>query len=302
LLSSALAGCGLSTGSGHGATVVVSTTQLGDVVRNLAGSAVDVHQILQPNTDPHQYEPRPADITATVGAKLVVLNGDNLDAWMQRVIKTAGGHPTVLDAGGGRPDERPGESSGPERSRFDPHWWHDPRNVEYAARHIAAALERIAPRAKAAIERNTRAYLAKLRRLDSAIRRCFAALPRAQRLLVTDHDAFGYFAHRYGITVVGAVIPAQTTEAEPSVREVSNLIALIRREHVRAVFPESSINPRLADTIARSTGASAHYTLYGDTLGPKGSVGATYLSMEAANADAMIRGFTAGVRDCRITT
>jgi len=79
---------------------------------------------------------------------------------------------------------------------------------------------------------------------------------------------------------------------------VAHLIALIRREHVQAVFPESSVNPRLADQIARETGASAKYRLYGDTLGPKGSSGATYLSMERANADAIVRGLTGGRLGC----
>jgi zinc/manganese transport system substrate-binding protein len=123
-------------------------------------------------------------------------------------------------------------------------------------------------------------------------------VPAAQRKLVTDHDAFGYFADRYGITVVGAVIPSQTTQAQPSARDTARLIALIKREHVSAVFPESSINPRLARVIARETGASAEYTLYGDTLGPKGSSGTTYVSMEAANADAMVRGFSSGRLHC----
>jgi ABC-type Zn uptake system ZnuABC Zn-binding protein ZnuA len=127
-----------------------------------------------------------------------------------------------------------------------------------------------------------------------------SSVPVTARKLVTDHDAFGYFADRYGIKVVGAVIPSQTTQAQPSARDTARLIALVEREHVEAVFPESSINPRLAQTIARETGASAHYTLYGDTLGPKGSAGATYLSMEAANADAMVSGFSGGRLHCTL--
>ena len=124
------------------------------------------------------------------------------------------------------------------------------------------------------------------------------AIPRSKRKLVTDHDAFGYFARRYGIDVVGAVIPSQTTQAEPSAKATANLVDLIRREHVKAVFPESSINPKLARAIAEQTGATSNYTLYGDTLGPSGSAGATYLGMERANANAMARGFTGGRRGC----
>jgi ABC-type Zn uptake system ZnuABC Zn-binding protein ZnuA len=125
-------------------------------------------------------------------------------------------------------------------------------------------------------------------------------VPVAERKLVTDHDAFGYFADRYRITVVGAVIPSQTTQAQPSARDTARLIALVKREHVQAIFPESSINPRLAQTIARETGASADHTLYGDTLGPTHSPGATYLEMEAANANAMVSGLSGGRLHCNL--
>jgi zinc/manganese transport system substrate-binding protein len=293
------AGCGSSSSPKPGSIdVVVTTTQLGDIVRNVGGDAVDVHQILRPNTDPHDYEPRPKDIQATAGAKLVITSGDRLDAWMGDVIDNAGGSPDTLDAGGGRPVALPGESSGPEASRFDPHWWHDPRNAEFAVTKIRDALARDNPDKTAEIDANATRYLDDLHALDAGIARCMAGVPRDQRKLVTDHDAFNYFAKRYGIDVVGTVIPSQTTEAQPSAGDLADLTATIDREHVKAIFPESSINPKLAKAIARETGASADYTLYGDTLGATGSAGATYLTMEQANADAMVRGFTGGARGC----
>ena len=125
-----------------------------------------------------------------------------------------------------------------------------------------------------------------------------ASVPPSQRKLVTDHDAFGYFADRYGIDVVGAVIPSQTTQAQASAKDLSALAELIEREHVKAIFPESSLSPKVAEAIASQTGASADHSLYGDTLGPEGSDGSTYLRMEAANADSMVRGFTGGRRGC----
>jgi zinc/manganese transport system substrate-binding protein len=280
--------------------VVVTTTQLGDIVSAIGGDAVDVHQILKPNTDPHDYEPRPRDIQETAGAKLVITSGDDLDRWMGEVVDNAGGGPTVLDAGAGRPVTRPGEETGPEASRFDPHWWHDPRNVEYAVARIRDALVTADPKATARIDAGAEAYLAKVKALDAGIATCLDAVPAAQRKLVTDHDAFGYFAGRYGIDVVGAVIPSQTTQAQPSAGDLAKLAAVIEREHVRAIFPESSINPKLAKAIARETGATADHTLYGDTLGPQGSKGATYLTMEQANADALVRGFTGGAQRCTI--
>jgi ABC-type Zn uptake system ZnuABC Zn-binding protein ZnuA len=219
---------------------------------------------------------------------------------MDKVVSQAGGDPTVVVLGEHVPINRAGETSGPEASRYDPHWWHDPRNAESAVRQIRDALGRAEPAHKALFERNAAAYLVKLARLDRGIAACFAAVPPGERKLVTDHDAFGYFAARYGIAVVGAVIPSQTTQAQPSAGSTARLIGLVRQEHVRAIFPESSLNARLARTIARETGASSTHTLYGDTLGPTGSPGATYLSMEAANADAMVRGFTGGQQRCRI--
>jgi len=195
---------------------------------------------------------------------------------------------------------RPGESSGAEASKYDPHWWHDPRNAEFAVREIARRLALVDPRRNAEFVRNAGAYIAKLVFLDGEIARCMDSVPAARRKLVTDHDAFGYFAERYGIEVVGAVIPSQTTQAQPSAKDLSALAGLIEREHVEAIFPESSLSPKVAEAIASQTGASADHTLYGDTLGPEGSDGATYLQMEAANANSMVRGFTGGRRGCHL--
>jgi zinc/manganese transport system substrate-binding protein len=297
-----VAGCGAGANAGgsSGVDVVATTTQIGDWAREIGGGAVDVHQILQPNTDPHDYEPRPADVEATGGAKLVFENGDELDHWMNKVVEEAGGKPKVVVLGENVPAKRPGETSGSEASRYDPHWWHDLRNAIAAVKQIRDALVGIDAADADTYRANARRYLVQLRALDGAVAACMGRVPLGQRRLVTDHDAFGYFAARYGIAVIGAVIPSQTTQAQPSARDTARLIALIKHEHVRAVFPESSINPRLAEAIARETGATSHYTLYGDTLGPKDSSGATYLSMEAANTKAMVTGFSGGRLHCKL--
>ena len=290
----AVAGCGSSSTRPGTIKVVATTTQLGDMVRQIGGDAVDVHQILRANTDPHDYEPRPRDIQETADAKVVVTSGDGLDHWIGEVMDNAGGSPAVLDASAGQPVRRPGEDG----EGTDPHWWHDPRNVEHAIGRIRDALVQAEPGKRAAIERGAAAYLSKVKAMYAGIARCFARVPAAQRKLVTDHDAFGYFVARYGIAVVGAVIPSQTTQAQPSAGDLAKLVSTIRREHVTAVFPESSINSKLADAIARETGATADHELYGDTLGPAGSAGDTYISMERANADAMVQGFTDGRQRC----
>ncbi|HEY3021535.1 MAG TPA: metal ABC transporter substrate-binding protein, partial [Solirubrobacteraceae bacterium] len=178
------------------------------------------------------------------------------------------------------------------------HWWHDPIAAERAVGAIGRALAAADPAHADAYRRRAAAYAARLRALDRELRACLARVPAAQRKLVTDHDAFGAFARRYGIRVVGAVIPSQSTQAQASAGDLARLSRTIEREHVRAVFPETSVSPRVARAIARQTGASARYTLYGDTLGPAGSAGAMYLGMERANADAMVRGFTGGREGC----
>jgi ABC-type Zn uptake system ZnuABC Zn-binding protein ZnuA/ABC-type Mn2+/Zn2+ transport system permease subunit len=296
------AGCG--SGSGDSGSekldVVATTTQLGDFVRNVGGEAVEVDQILQPNTDPHDYEPRPSDVEGAAGAKLVFASGDNLDAWVDQVVSDSGSDAEVIDLGAKVPIRLPGESSGAEASKYDPHWWHDPRNAEAAVRQIESALTAADPSQKAAFERNGSAYLAELKALDDGIAKCIDSVPAPQRQLVTDHDAFGYFASRYGIEVLGAVIPSQTTQAQASAKDLSELAKTIEAENVKAIFPESSLSRKVADAIARQTGASADYTLYGDTLGPDGSSGETYLRMEEANADEMVRGFTGGGHGCRV--
>jgi ABC-type Zn uptake system ZnuABC Zn-binding protein ZnuA/ABC-type Mn2+/Zn2+ transport system permease subunit len=282
-------GC-VRTGSGNGIRVVATTTQIGDWTRRVGGDAIDLHQILRPNTDPHDYEPRPSDVVAASGAKAVFENGDELDRWMGKIVDVAGGHPDVVVLGDYVPIRRVG----------DPHWWHDPRNAVAAVERIRDTLVRLDPGSAALFRANAAAYLGELRGLDRGIQACFRRVPAAERKLVTDHDAFGYFADRYGIEVIGAVLPSQTTEAQPSARDVARLIALIKREHVKAIFPESSLNKKLAEQIARETGARADYTLYGDTLGPAGSAGATYVGTEAANANAMVRGFTGERQSCRL--
>jgi ABC-type Zn uptake system ZnuABC Zn-binding protein ZnuA/ABC-type Mn2+/Zn2+ transport system permease subunit len=286
-----VAGCGGDRfGSATGVRVVATTTQLGDIAREVGGGSATVVQILHPNTDPHDYEPRPADVEAAAGAQVVLESGDGLDKWMKKVLEQGGADATTVDVAGHVPVQRPD----------DPHWWHDPRNVEAAIPAIRDALSRARPADRAVFARNAEDYLRRVRALDAGIRECMAAVPPAERKLVTDHDAFGYFAARYGITVVGAVIPSQTTSAQSSAKDVAKLSEQIRRERVRAVFPESSLSPKLAQAVARQTAARADLELYGDTLGPRGSDGATYVGMERHNADAMVRGFTGGARGCAI--
>jgi zinc/manganese transport system substrate-binding protein len=296
------AGCGSSgpTPKTGAVKVVATTTQVADFVRAVGGARVEVVQLLRPNSDPHEYEPRPDDVTALLDAPLVFESGDGLDSWIDEIVAASGADPRVVTLADANVTRVAGERSSAEASTADPHWWHDPRNVEAAVPVIRDALSRSNPAAKHTYARNARAYLRRLHKLDTGIAACMRRVPPEQRKLFTDHDAFGYFARRYGIDVIGAVVPSQTTQAQPSAGDIAQLADTIRREHVHAVFPESSVNAKLAHAIAEETGASADANLYGDTLGPPGSDGATYLGMERHNADAMVRGFTAGRQRCAI--
>ena len=286
------AACGSDSGTSDKPRVVATTTQLGDWARELAGERFDVHQILRPNTDPHDYEPRPDDVEALAQADVILRSGGDLDSWVGDAAEDAGTDADIVDVGAGLATRR--EESGEP----DPHWWHDPGNAERAVVRVGEALVRAAPEAAPDVQRAQARYVRALRQLTADIAACVSTVPRGERKLVTDHDALGYFAARYDIEVVGAAIPARTTVAQPSAGELAELVDTIEREHVRAVFPESSVSSKVAETLARETGATAQYELYGDTLGPAGSRGDTYLKMEMANADALVRGFTEGRRGC----
>lgn len=325
----AVAGCGSSgggSGGGDRIDVVASTPVVADLARQVGGDRVNVTQLLQPNSDPHDYEPRPSDVKAVASAQIVLESGLGLDHWVEDVVEQSGADPTVVDLSQALPvrlgadghvdeDEHAGEEhagdeeehaedehgedeDGHDHGDHDPHWWHDPHNAIAATREIAAVLARADPDARATFDRNAEDYVERLEALETGTRACVERLPVADRKLVTDHDALGYFARRYGIAVTGAVIPSQSTQAQPSAGEVADLVRTIRDEGVRAVFPESSVNEKLAEAVARQTGAAVGDALYADTLGPEGSKGATYLESEAHNADAIVRGLSGGAEGC----
>ena len=260
--------------------VVATTTQMQDLVRNVGGGRVHVVGILHPNIDPHDFEPTPSTVVALTGAKLVVESGVGLDAWADQLVASAGTSAPVFDAAAGLPIR--GD---------DPHWWGDPTLVERAAAALARRLGEVDPGHRAAYARNGARYVRQVARMDAENRRLVATVPPADRTLVTNHDAFGYLAAHYGIRVVGSVFPALSTAAQPSAQDVASLIGRIRAQHVRAIFTESSLDPTLERQIAAEAGVHVYANLYGDTLGPPGSPGATYLEMERWNVRAMVAGF-----------
>ncbi len=264
--------------------VVATTTQVADFVRDVGGDRVTVTQVLKPNVDPHDYEPSPADVQAIADADVVAENGVGLEKWLDRTIRSAGFHGTVTDTSRGVRVRRGNGTD--EEAAGDPHIWHDPRNAEIMSRAIAAALEAKDPAGKPYFDRRLAAYTESLRQLDAWIARRIDAIPAARRELVTNHDAFGYYVDRYHLTFAGSIIPSFDTSAELSGRRLGTLVAKIKATGVKAIFSESSLPPRTAEAIGRQAGVTVEAgedSLYGDTLGPAGSAGATYLAMERHN-------------------
>lgn len=310
----AVAGCGGDESGGPAKPaleVTATTTQVADIARNVGGSRVEVTQILEPNSDPHDYEPRPSDARALTDAELVFRSGGEVDEWLGGLLENAGGKTEVVDLsesverieGGHAHHEGEKEHGGDEEhageEELDPHWWQDPANGIRAAAAIERRLIAADPAGRAQYERNARRYSDRLRRLDGEIAGCLERIPAAKRKLVTSHDALGYYATRYDIEVEGALIPSLSSQAQPSARDTQRLVRQIERAGVEAIFPESSLNPKLERAVARESGAKVGDPLWADTLGPKGSSGATYLGSLAANTASIVEGLSGGEQRCR---
>jgi ABC-type Zn uptake system ZnuABC Zn-binding protein ZnuA len=172
----------------------------------------------------------------------------------------------------------------------DPHIWQDPRNAERMAATIERGLAAAEPSAATTFQANLAAYTRQLQALDSEVQRQIDSL--ANKKLVTNHDAFGYYVDRYGLQFVGSVIPSFDTSAELSGRDIRDLVAEIKAARVKAVFSETSLPPRTAETIAGEAGVKVvegEDALYGDSLGPAGSDGDTYLKMIRHNTRTIVR-------------
>jgi zinc/manganese transport system substrate-binding protein len=290
-LALAAAGCGDpegEDGAGGGAVAAVATTAItGDIVRNIGGNRVNVDTLVPADADPHDFEPRPSDAVALADAELVVKSGGDLDEWLDDLIDSAGGDAaelTLLDSVRAIGD--------------DPHWWQDPRNAVLATEAVRDALAEADPEGRRAYERNAALYVRELRALDDDIERCMQRVPHEKRKLVTTHDALGYFADRYGLEVIGSVIPSLSTQAQPSAKEVDALVEQIEEEGVEAIFPEAAVSQRLERAISRESGAEVGGELWADSLGGEGSGADTYVDAMRANADVLAEGMSGGRVSC----
>lgn len=297
LAAAFLAACGAGGDPAVGGTgttsVVATTSQVGDLARAVAGERAGVRQILQPNADPHEYEPRPSDVRAVSDANIVLRSGGDLDEWLDGVLENAGSKAQVVTLIDAVKTRRGAQET-------DPHWWQDPRNAILAVQRIRDALIAADAGGRATYAANADAHVGRLRALDRAIAGCMEAIPDARRRLVTDHDALGYFADRYDIDVIGTVIPGLSAQAQASAGEVARLARTIRAANVTTIFPASSANAKLSRAIARDAGAKVGPALYADTLGAAGGAGATYLGALRFNARSLLAGFGGAGARCRL--
>lgn len=268
--------------------IVASTTQIADFARQIGGDQIVVKSILAPGADPHTYLPTPNDVELVLGADLCLENGLHLEGknWMATLARDAG-KPLVTATDGIEPLQL--ESSGEQVA--DPHAWLVPRNAAVYVNNITDALIRLAPDEEASFEARAELYLQQLRVLDAWVRQQVNLLPPPRRVLVTTHDAFNYFCREYrfnpsndflsiapvGWSTGGEVGAGITPERRRQV------VDSIRQSGTRAVFVETTINPKQIREIARETGIVIGGELYSDSMGPPGSAGETYIGMMREN-------------------
>lgn len=274
-----LAALAISSVRGGPVEVASLSTVLADVVREVGGDRVAVVEIVKPGTDPHLYEPTPGDIKRISGASLVLASGLGFEGYLDKLKSSVGKGPTFLVAGeaisplmvneqdahdtGDGNDH--GHSHGAGGKYPDPHWWHSIKNVQAVTRQVRDALVAADPDGRTTYDQNARAFDEKLAALAKWVRLQVAAVPKDRRVLVTSHDALGYFARDYGFEI--HPVQGISTSDQPSSQKVRALIEDIKGQGVKAIFAENIENPKVLEQITKETGAKPGGILYADGLG-----------------------------------
>jgi ABC-type Zn uptake system ZnuABC Zn-binding protein ZnuA len=248
-----------------GLPVVTSNTVLADFVAQVGGAQVRVRPLVPRGIDPHTFQPTPAAMTLLTQARVIFFNGAGLEEWWAKTLRSVKkpGIPVVELSRGlatlTLPGDGPGQAAAP-----DPHLWLDPVLAKTYVARIREALATVDPGNAAAYTARAAAYAGQLDALDAWIRSEVAQIPEARRKLVTFHDAFQYFAQRYGLTVKGYVVASPGKE--PSAKAMADLARRIRVEQVPAVFAEADYNPKLLEVLGREAGVTVVTDLYDDSL------------------------------------
>jgi len=237
--------------------IVASFSIIGDFVRNVGGDRVSITTLVGPDSDAHVYSPTPADAKKLADAKLIFVNGLGFEGWLPRLVKSANSKAAVVTTTSGIAPLKLGSDA-------DPHAWQSVANAKIYVGNISDALAAADPTSAQGFRSYAEAYLAKLDALDREVRDAVAKIPESRRKLITNHDAFGYFATAYGLEFIAPV--GVSTEAEPSARDIAGIITQIKTARIPAVFLENVSDPRLIRRISAETGAKVGGTLYSDSL------------------------------------
>lgn len=265
--------------------VLATTTLVGDAVARIGGDLIDLTVLLPAGSDPHAYVATPQDQVALAEAQVVFINGLGLEGSLLPALGKVEQGPVVAVNEGVTPLASAGQTD--THGPVDPHTWQDVRNVEQWALTIADALARLDPANADAYRKAAEDYRAELQALHAEVAAAIESIPRARRLLVTDHDDLAYFAAAYGMKVVGAVTPSFSSMATISAQEMAALQDQIKVQGAPAIFVGSTVNPRLAEQVAQDTGVRV-VPLYTDSLSAADGPAPTYVAMMRANAQAIV--------------
>lgn len=256
--------------------IVATTSTLASLARGAAGQEADVRSLVPVGVSPEDYQPTPADIAALHDADVLVENGAQLEGWLDATLRNAANpHLRVVVC-----------TEGLDVRDDNPHLWMDP---EYARAYVAKirdAIDAADPAHAGAYQAAAKAYDGQLAALTARTRAKVATIPPARRSMIVFHNAFDYYARRFGLRIVGAIEP--TAGAEPNPEHVAELVRLARANGVRAVFAEHEYNDRLARTLAESAGGLTVAFLYDDSLGTDPAV-STYIGMIDTDTDTIVR-------------
>ncbi len=258
--------------------IVASFSILGDFARNVGGDRVGVTTLVGPNSDVHVYTPAPGDARKLSEARLLIVNGLGLEGWLPRLLQSSGSKAAVVTASEGITPVRSG--TGP-----DPHAWQSVENAKIYVENIRDALLAIDPSDADAFRVNTERYLKQLSELDAEVKAKLAQIPAERRKLISTHNAFAYFSAAYGIQFIAPL--GVSTDAEPSARDIANIISQIKTAKIPAVFLESNSDPRLMRAISADTGATIGGTLFSDSLTDEKGDCPTYIAMVRHNIKAL---------------
>lgn len=267
--------------------VVASFSILGDMVRQIAGERVALRVLAGPETDAHAFQPRPSDAAAVRGAALVVRNGFDFEPWLDRLLRGTGHAGPVATATEGIAPRAVDGSGGPAAGhRTDPHCWQDVRLAQAYARTIGEGLAVALPAEAAALREAAAAYGARLGRLEAWVRDRLDSVAPDRRVVVTSHDAFGYFAAAYGVRMLSP--QGVAAGAQPSAAQVAALIRLIREQRITAVFTEGQGSQVVMERLARDAGVRLRGRLFADTLSVPDGPAPTYEAMVRHNLEQLV--------------